>query len=154
MELATEAQEDQNFLNVNVEEIHPPPSSSALTFAASHKSSKKSRTSFDSKIDHAVDAIVDYVKDGTDETRYTAFGKTVAMQLSELTPIEATEMMDEIHQLLSKNIIKSMLARNKGITSRNSRKMSHSTSVESSGSDRLQAAMYGADILFDEEDTY
>lgn len=66
-----------------------------------------------SKIDvNTVATDADSSKTSFDNSVYMAFGKTIALQLSQLKPLEATIAMSEIHEALSKSIIKSMMSKN------------------------------------------
>ncbi|XP_055919040.1 uncharacterized protein LOC129951058 [Eupeodes corollae] len=47
------------------------------------------------------------------ESIYVSFGETIALQLSQLSSLDATITMSEIHQILSRNIIKHMLSTKK-----------------------------------------
>ncbi|XP_055837893.1 uncharacterized protein LOC129906242 [Episyrphus balteatus] len=66
-----------------------------------------------SKLDAAVTKLAEVSKSTTEDSIYTAFGKTIALQLSQLPPLDATATMSEIYQSLSKNIIKAMLSKNR-----------------------------------------
>lgn len=94
-----------------------PPHETASRSVNSHlniekqKSTSKS-TSYYSRLDAAVNILEKVANTTSDESIYEAFGKTVALQLSQLPPLEATTTMSEIYQALSSNIIKSLLSKN------------------------------------------
>ncbi|XP_055920950.1 uncharacterized protein LOC129952412 [Eupeodes corollae] len=104
--------------DVTVEDVilPPHPLPTTLKTAESHFKARKEKrrlSPYYSKLDAAVNNLEEATKSSPEDSIYTAFAKIVEMQLSQLTLLDATAAMSEIHQILSKSIIKSMLSNNR-----------------------------------------
>lgn len=73
---------------------------------------QKSLDPYYTKLDAAVTAISALTKTKSEQSVYTAFGRTIALQLMQLPPLEATATMSEIHQILTRNVVKSLSREN------------------------------------------
>ncbi|XP_055837892.1 uncharacterized protein LOC129906241 [Episyrphus balteatus] len=69
------------------------------------------------KLNAAVNTLAEATKSTSEDSIYTSFGRTIALQLGQLSPLEATAAMSDIHQILSKNVIKSMMSKSRGMSS-------------------------------------
>ncbi|XP_055839552.1 uncharacterized protein LOC129907397 [Episyrphus balteatus] len=170
---ATEIQQEENIL----EELDVPPtnqrksaSSMPMAVGSVRRSSGRRTTaaSRSSRYEDAIAAIL-HKSDASQEpiNKYASFGKSVAGQLEELTPVEAAAAMADIQQVLSQHVVRSF--ERKSLTSNSSSLSSstegtdlrntvfnpltpHSSYLSSTtGNDLLRNAMKDCDIIFDPE---
>lgn len=114
--------------NTNVLEeksISPPSSPQARqpdkseSYVQTFKKSQRQKLSpYYSKLNAAVKTLADVTQTISEESVYTSFGKTLALQLSQLSPLDATTAMSEIHQILSRNVIKFLTSRSNEMSNR------------------------------------
>lgn len=106
---------------VDVSPETPPLSISSPTrrdedFFVQSNAKKRKLSPYNSKLNNSINTIVQSTATANEEFIYNSFGTTIALKLSQLTPLDATISMAEIHKIMSKNVVKSLLANSNGQT--------------------------------------
>lgn len=101
---------------VDVSPETPPlslPSQTSRTedFIEQSNAKKRRLAPYYSKLNNSVSTSAQATVTGFEESIYNSFGTTIALQLSQLSPLDANITMAEIYKIISKNVVKSLLSR-------------------------------------------